>query len=164
MLPASNTIIGVDFGAPRRARDQRRKILAIAAHAVADRRYRVDALGMNEPARERAARPERERAVRRAADAHRLLPSTSPSASPTRSSATRSSRRTPGTRAARSPAGGRSTRSSPSGCRLAIRSTSAHSTLGARAPTARACGSGAPRTSSLAVSHRSRTSSRRLSR
>jgi hypothetical protein len=26
MLPASNTIVGVDFGAPRRARDQRRKI------------------------------------------------------------------------------------------------------------------------------------------
>jgi hypothetical protein len=48
MLPASNTVIGVDFGAPRRARDQRRKIIAIAAHAVADRRYRVDAIGMNE--------------------------------------------------------------------------------------------------------------------
>ena len=48
MLPASNTVVGVDFGAPRRARDQRRKIIAIAAHAVADRRYRVDATGMNE--------------------------------------------------------------------------------------------------------------------
>jgi hypothetical protein len=48
MLPASNTVVGVDFGAPRRARDQRRKIIAIAAHAVADRRYRVDAIGMNE--------------------------------------------------------------------------------------------------------------------
>ncbi len=45
MLPASNTIVGVDFGAPRRARDQRRKIIAIAAHAVADRQYRVDAIG-----------------------------------------------------------------------------------------------------------------------
>jgi hypothetical protein len=31
MLPASNTVVGVDFGAPRRARDQRRKIIAIAA-------------------------------------------------------------------------------------------------------------------------------------
>jgi len=30
MLPASNTVVGVDFGAPRRARDQRRKIIAIA--------------------------------------------------------------------------------------------------------------------------------------
>ena len=48
MLPASNTVVGVDFGAPRRARDQRRKIVAIAAHAIADRRYRVDAIGMNE--------------------------------------------------------------------------------------------------------------------
>jgi hypothetical protein len=48
MLPASNTVLGVDFGAPRRARDQRRKIIAIAASAVADRHYRVDAVGMNE--------------------------------------------------------------------------------------------------------------------
>ncbi len=48
MLPASNTVVGVDFGAPRRARDQRRKIIAIAAHAVADRWNRVDATGMNE--------------------------------------------------------------------------------------------------------------------
>jgi hypothetical protein len=48
MLPASNTVVGVDFGAPRRARDQRRKIIAIAALAVADRRYRVEAIGMNE--------------------------------------------------------------------------------------------------------------------
>jgi len=43
MPPVSNTIVGVDFGAPRRARDQRRKIIA-----VADRRYRVDAVGINE--------------------------------------------------------------------------------------------------------------------
>jgi hypothetical protein len=48
MLPASNCVVGVDFGAPRRERDQRRKIIAIAAIAVADRRYRVDAIGMNE--------------------------------------------------------------------------------------------------------------------
>ncbi|HEY3258433.1 MAG TPA: hypothetical protein VGJ64_06215, partial [Gemmatimonadaceae bacterium] len=48
MLPASNAVVGVDFGAPRRARDQRRKIIAIAAHAVADRQYRVNAIGMNE--------------------------------------------------------------------------------------------------------------------
>jgi hypothetical protein len=48
MLPASNTVVGVDFGAPRRARDQRRKIIAIAAHVIADRRYRVEAIGMNE--------------------------------------------------------------------------------------------------------------------
>jgi hypothetical protein len=47
MLPASNTVVGVDFGAPRRTRDQRRKIIAIAADAIADRRYRVDAIGMN---------------------------------------------------------------------------------------------------------------------
>ena len=48
MLPTANTVVGVDFGAPGRARDQRRKIIAIAAHAVADRRYRVDAIGVNE--------------------------------------------------------------------------------------------------------------------
>ena len=48
MLPDSNTIVGVDFGAPRRARDQRRNIIAIAAPAVADRHYRVDAIAMNE--------------------------------------------------------------------------------------------------------------------
>lgn len=48
MPTASSTIVGVDFGAPQRARDQRRKILAIAAHAIGWRRYRVDATGMNE--------------------------------------------------------------------------------------------------------------------
>jgi hypothetical protein len=48
MVPASNTVVGVDFGAPRRARDQRRKIIAIAAHPVADRQYRVGAIGINE--------------------------------------------------------------------------------------------------------------------
>jgi len=48
MLSAANTVVGVDFGAPRRARDQRRKIVAIAAHAVADRQYRVDAIGINQ--------------------------------------------------------------------------------------------------------------------
>ncbi len=41
-------IVGVDFGAPQRARDQRRKIVAIAAHATDWRRYRIDATGMNE--------------------------------------------------------------------------------------------------------------------
>lgn len=45
---ASSTIVGVDFGAPQRARDQRRKIVAIAAHATDWRRYRIDATGMNE--------------------------------------------------------------------------------------------------------------------
>jgi hypothetical protein len=40
-------IVGVDFGAPRRGRDQRRKIIAIAAHATAWRCYRIDATGMN---------------------------------------------------------------------------------------------------------------------
>jgi hypothetical protein len=48
MLPVSNTVVAVDFGAPRCARDQRRKIIAIAAHVVADRQYRVDAIGVNE--------------------------------------------------------------------------------------------------------------------
>jgi hypothetical protein len=40
-------IVGVDFGAPRRSRDQRRKIIAIAAVQTGLRRYRVDASGMN---------------------------------------------------------------------------------------------------------------------
>ncbi len=47
MLPPSNTIVGVDFGAPQRARDQRRKIIAIEARATDWRRYRIDATGMN---------------------------------------------------------------------------------------------------------------------
>jgi Protein of unknown function (DUF429) len=40
-------IVGVDFGGPQRARDQRRKIIAIAAHATAWRSYRIDMTGMN---------------------------------------------------------------------------------------------------------------------
>lgn len=40
-------IVGVDFGAPRRARDQRRKILAIAAQPTGRRSYRVAATGLN---------------------------------------------------------------------------------------------------------------------
>jgi hypothetical protein len=47
VLANSNTIVGVDFGAPRRACDQRRKIIAIEAHAVDWRRYRIDATGLN---------------------------------------------------------------------------------------------------------------------
>jgi len=38
-------IVGVDFGAPQRARDQRKK--TIAAHATDWRRYRIDMTGMN---------------------------------------------------------------------------------------------------------------------
>jgi hypothetical protein len=165
MFPA--TVVGVDFGGPRRTRDQRRrKIIAIAADAIADRRYRVAAIGMN--ARLLANDPPgwsaKELLDELLTRTVRIVAYDFPFSIPTRSSATRSSRRTPDTRAARSSAGGRSTRSSPSVCRLAIRSTSAHSTPGARAPTARACGLGAPQTSWLAVSHRSRTSSRRRSR
>jgi hypothetical protein len=44
---ASNTIVGVDFGAPRRAKDQRRKIVAMAAQPTDWRRYRIDATGIN---------------------------------------------------------------------------------------------------------------------
>jgi len=40
-------IVGVDFGAPQRARDQRRKIIAIAARSTGWRSYRIDAAGMN---------------------------------------------------------------------------------------------------------------------
>ena len=47
MSTSASTVVGVDFGAPQRARDQRRKIIAIAAHAADWRRYRVDATGMN---------------------------------------------------------------------------------------------------------------------
>jgi hypothetical protein len=40
-------IVGVDFGAPQRARDQRRKIVAVAAHSTGWHSYRIDATGMN---------------------------------------------------------------------------------------------------------------------
>ena len=40
-------IVGVDFGAPQWARDQRRKIVAIAACATGPRAYRIDGSGMN---------------------------------------------------------------------------------------------------------------------
>ena len=40
-------IVGVDFGAPQRARDQRRKIIAVAAHSTGSHSYRIDATGMN---------------------------------------------------------------------------------------------------------------------
>jgi hypothetical protein len=40
-------IVGVDVGAPRRERDQRRKIIAIAAIPIGPHAYRVDAAGMN---------------------------------------------------------------------------------------------------------------------
>jgi hypothetical protein len=48
MATASSTILGVDFGAPKRAADQRRKIIAIAAQATDWHRYRVDASGINQ--------------------------------------------------------------------------------------------------------------------
>jgi hypothetical protein len=44
---ADHTIVGVDFGAPRCARDQRRKIVAIAARAIGRRRYRIETTDMN---------------------------------------------------------------------------------------------------------------------
>jgi hypothetical protein len=47
VLTRSSTVVGVDFGAPRRTRDQRRKIIAIAARPIDWRRYRIDATGMN---------------------------------------------------------------------------------------------------------------------
>jgi hypothetical protein len=53
MLAASNTVVGVDFGALRRARDQRRKTIAIAESAVTDRHYRVDAIGAADRVQER---------------------------------------------------------------------------------------------------------------
>ncbi|MET0790008.1 MAG: hypothetical protein ABW061_00680 [Polyangiaceae bacterium] len=39
-------IVGVDFGAPQRARDQRRKIIALAAHSTGWHSYRIDATRM----------------------------------------------------------------------------------------------------------------------
>jgi hypothetical protein len=47
MRDTSDAIVGVDFGAPSRARDQRRKIVAIAAYPTEGRRYRIDAFGIN---------------------------------------------------------------------------------------------------------------------
>jgi len=40
-------IVGVDFGAPQRVRDQRRKIIALAAHSTSWHSYRIDTTGMN---------------------------------------------------------------------------------------------------------------------
>lgn len=48
MLQNSDSVVGVDFGAPQRAHDQRRKIIAIEARPTDWRRYRVDTTGMNE--------------------------------------------------------------------------------------------------------------------
>jgi len=45
---SSENIVGVDFGAPRWARDQRRKIIAIEARPTDVRRYRIEATGLNE--------------------------------------------------------------------------------------------------------------------
>jgi len=42
-----DVIVGVDFGAPQRARDQRRKIIALAAHSTGWHSYRIDATGIN---------------------------------------------------------------------------------------------------------------------
>jgi hypothetical protein len=47
MVRTSSSVVGVDFGAPRRARDQRRKIIAIEAQPTDWRRYRIDASGCN---------------------------------------------------------------------------------------------------------------------
>ena len=38
-------LLGVDLGAPRRARDQRKKLVAIAASRVGPRAYRVEGDG-----------------------------------------------------------------------------------------------------------------------
>ena len=46
--PDANTIVGVDFGAPARARDQRKKIIAIGARPTEWRRYKIEATGINE--------------------------------------------------------------------------------------------------------------------
>jgi len=45
--PGVEMIVGVDFGAPKRARDQRRKIVAVAAHSTGCGSYRIDATGIN---------------------------------------------------------------------------------------------------------------------
>lgn len=42
-------IVGIDFGAPRRARDQRRKIIAMGAEPTGWRSYRIDGTGLNAP-------------------------------------------------------------------------------------------------------------------
>lgn len=42
-----SVIVGVDFGGPARARDQRRKIIAMSGYATDWRRYRIDSSGIN---------------------------------------------------------------------------------------------------------------------
>lgn len=46
-MTSCSAVLGVDFGAPRRACDQRRKIVAIEAQPVGARRYRIAATGRN---------------------------------------------------------------------------------------------------------------------
>jgi hypothetical protein len=48
MAETSDAVVGVDFGAPKLARDQRRKIVAMQARPAAWGKYRIDATGMNE--------------------------------------------------------------------------------------------------------------------
>ena len=43
----STSVVGVDCGAPKRERDQRNKIVAIAAIQTDFRRYRIDSKGFN---------------------------------------------------------------------------------------------------------------------
>jgi hypothetical protein len=45
---SSQMLVGVDFAGPKQARQQRRKIIAIAALPLGERRYRVSAQGINE--------------------------------------------------------------------------------------------------------------------
>lgn len=44
---STGTLVGVDFGAPRRAADQRRKIIAVEAQPVGWRQYRIVPTGLN---------------------------------------------------------------------------------------------------------------------
>lgn len=47
-MQTSDSIVGIDFGAPRRERDQRRKIIAIEAKRTEWRQYQIHAVGFNE--------------------------------------------------------------------------------------------------------------------
>ena len=163
MLPVSNIVVGVDFGAPRRARDQRRKIIAIGAQAVADRQYRVDAIGINERllAKSPPGWTAKELLDELLTRTVRIVAFDFPFSIPDALLRDEKFAVNAGYKHGAF-IGWRTFNAFVAS--LASRSTSARSTPGARAPTVRACGPGALRTSWPAASHRSRTSSRRRSR
>jgi hypothetical protein len=161
-------IVGVDFGAPQRARDQRRKIIAIAAHSTGWRTYRINATGMNARLLENdppgwSAKELLDELLARPA---RVVGFDFPFCVPHALLRDPKFAAAAGHTAARSSAGGPSTGLSLSRCRSTIRSSSRRSRRGVDViePSASGSGRSARPMSRPVASRRSRTSSRRRSR